>query len=336
MPDNPEGPTSGLRLIREPAAPDALAAPTGERVGLSGLLDDLSRRGRRGFAPGLRVKHALTWDREDRRTTQWWPQGISTSADASDDELVLGRRLAAVSWYAKPVGGEPSHGSRISFVDLDRRHYQHVLLTTPGGGPLRIHAGGLVWWGPYLHVAATANGFWTCHTDDIVRVADPSTTYGYRYAWPMRLQHRARSDGGTPPLRYSCMSVDRSTTPPQLVVAEYGRGRNTTRLARFALDRDTRLPLTDADGIARPLWTDARGLRGTQGVAAVGERIYLTVSHGQGGFGSLYAGAPGAFHHHRFATPMGPEDLSVWPSRRELWTVTEHPHRRWLVALRQP
>ena len=47
----------------------------------------------------------------------------------------------------------------------------------------------------------------------------------------------------------------------------------------------------------------------------------------------MHVGEPGAWRAHRFAVPMGPEDLTWWPSRDELWTLTEHPHRRWLVAL---
>ncbi|NYD42836.1 hypothetical protein [Nocardioides panaciterrulae] len=331
--------TSALRLTRSPdPGPelDALVRRLGERVGLPGVLDDLARRARRGFGPGLRVRHALTWDREDRRTTQWWPQGVSTSADASETGEVHGRRMVAVSWYAKPVGGEPTHGTRISFLDLDARCYQHVLLLTPGGKPLRVHAGGLVWWGPHLHVTATARGFWTFRLDDLVRVRDPRDALGYRYALPARFQHRADSDEGTQPLRYSCLSLDRSTAPPQLVVGEYGRGRQTTRLARFALDPVSQLPATDAGGVAAPLAVEDLGVKGVQGVACLGGRTFLSVSHGTRTPGSLYAGTPGSFRSHRWASPMGPEDLSAWPSRDQLWTVTEHPRRRWLVALRPP
>ena len=38
--------------------------------------------------------------------------------------------------------------------------------------PLRVHAGGVVWCGPYLHVAATARGVITCRLDDLLRVPD--------------------------------------------------------------------------------------------------------------------------------------------------------------------
>jgi hypothetical protein len=35
------------------------------------------------------------------------------------------------------------------------------------------------------------------------------------------------------------------------------------------------------------------------------------------------------------ATPMGPEDLSWWPSTDELWSVTEHPDRRWVFCMKR-
>ena len=38
--------------------------------------------------------------------------------------------------------------------------------------PLRVHAGGVVWCGPYLHIAATARGVITCRVDDLLRVPD--------------------------------------------------------------------------------------------------------------------------------------------------------------------
>ena len=46
--------------------------------------------------------------------------------------------------------------------------------------PLRVHAGGIVWNGPYLHVAATARGLVTCRVDDIMRVPDVRGTGAYR------------------------------------------------------------------------------------------------------------------------------------------------------------
>ena len=337
------------------AAIDALAGLLGGRVGLGAVLGDLDRRARRGFAPGLAARQALTWDHEDRRTTRWWPQGISTSADASDSERVAGRRLVAVSWYAKPVGGDGGQGVRVTFLDLDTRRYRHVLLVTTSLGPdgkvrlepLRVHAGGLVWCGPWLHVAATARGFLTCHVDDLLRVPDERaggddtrlavegdrvSSYGYRYLLPVRFGHRAGAEAGHERLRYSCLSLNRSTAPPELVVGEYGRGDRTRRLARFALDPETLLPAVEQDGRTMPVSLD-RGVRGTQGAMIARGEWFLTVSHGTGVPGSVYVGQPGAWQRRRWATPMGPEDLSYWPSTDTLWSVTEHPGRRWVFAM---
>lgn len=349
----------GVHLTRgadNSAAIDALAGLLGGRVGLAAVLGDLDRRARRGFAPGLAARQALTWDREDRRTTRWWPQGVSTSAEASEGERVAGRRLMAVSWYAKPVDGDGGQGVRVSFLDLDTRRYRHVLLVTTALGPdgvvrlepLRVHAGGLVWCGPWLYVAATGRGFMTCHVDDVLRVPDGRasgddsrlgvegervSSYGYRYLLPVRFDHRAGADAGHERLRYSCLSLDRGVAPPQLVVGEYGRGDRTRRLARFALDRDTLLPSVGEDGRARPVFLDERGVRGTQGAVIGRGEWFLNVSHGTGVPGSVYVGRPGAWHRRRWAAPMGPEDLSYWPSTDSLWSVTEHPGRRWVFAM---
>ena len=74
-------------------------------MGVDGVLDDLNRRARRGWAPGRAVHRALTWDAEDRRTRHWWPQGISTSADASDTGDIAGRRVIVTTWYAHDLPG---------------------------------------------------------------------------------------------------------------------------------------------------------------------------------------------------------------------------------------
>ena len=355
----------GLHLARaddRTAAIDALAALVGGRTGLRPLLDDLDRHARRTLAPGRAVHRAMTWDREDRRTPWWWPQGISTSADASATEEVEGRRLAVVTWYAKPRPGGPrdeAPGSRISLVDLDRRRYRHVLLVVPELAddgtlrlsPLRVHAGGVVWCGGWLHLAATGGGLVTCHVDDLMRVPDRAagsparlgvdggrvSTHGYRYVLPLRLAYRAHTEAGREPLRYSFLSLDREPSPPELVVGEYARGTQTRRLARFPLDPDGLLLAEDDAGRCVPRLL-GEGVRQTQGAAVAGGSYFLTTSHGPRTPGSVHVGTPGApggFRRHRWATPMGPEDLAYWPSQDLLWSVSEHPGRRWVFAMRR-
>jgi len=266
------------------------------------------------------VDEAYAWEPRDNRDQRWWPQGISSSADASESGLVSGRRLLVVSWYSRKVA-EVSHGSRISVLDLDTMRYAHVLLVTPELEPLHVHAGGLVWLGDHLHVAATRRGLVSFRLDDILR----SELHDHRFVLPVRFEHRAHTDEGHEPLRYSFLSLDRSAGQ-SLVAGEYGRGGATTRLLRFDVE---------ADGALQPTSLDEAGVGHMQGVAVARGRHYVTASHGPWRPGSVYAGQPGAFTAHRWALPMGPEDLSYWPSTDRLWSVTEHPRRRWIVSLRR-
>ena len=343
---------AGVHLSRtreNDAEIEALAALVGGRVGLRGVLSDLNRRGRQVhtrpfWPPGRAVHRAFTWDREDRRTTQWWPQGISSSADASDTEEFQGRRMLAVTWYAKDLG-EGIHGSRVTFVDRETRCYRHVLLvvprmakdTAPEVLPLQIHAGGLVWCGDHLHVAATSRGFMTFRLEDLMWVPDGRlSTYGYRYVLPVRFAYQAAAEKGHQKLRYSFLSLDRSASPPHLVAGEYtSTERGSRRLVHYPLDPESLLLRADEDGRSRPLRLEEKGVAHSQGVAVVGGRYYLSVSRGRYRAGSVHVGRPGAFREVRMATPMGPEDLSWWPSTDELWSVTEHPGRRWVFSMRR-
>ncbi len=335
----------------------ALGSLLGGSVGVDAVLGDLNRRGRRSWGWfGRAVDRAYTWDREDRATRDWWPQGVTTSADASDTEEIGGRRVLAVTWYAQEVDGV-NQGSRVTFVDLDSLRYRHVLLVVPtlrDGrlelAPLKVHAGGVVWLGPYLHVAATSRGFVTCRVDDIMRIPDDRgggglrrlgihgdsvASYGYRYVLPVRFRYQAFSDEGQAKLRYSFLSLDRRSSPPTLVAGEYGLGEQSTRLARFPLDVGSGLLETGEDGHARPIELADGGVCGMQGATVVDGTWHVTVSHGPWGPGTVYVGRPGALRAHRFATPMGPEDVTFWPSMDTFWSVTEHPHRRWIYAMRR-
>lgn len=358
---SPGVPLPGVHLhrtdenIREIAAFSTL---TGGAVGIDGVLDDLNRQGHRsrGFF-GRAVHSAHTWDAEDRATRDWYPQGITTSADASDTEDIGGRRVLATTWYSKQPNGI-HQGSRLSFWDLDTLRYRHVLLVVPrlnADGlltlaPLKVHAGGIVWAGPYLHIAATARGFMTCRVDDILRIPDAVAignarllaadgdriaSYGYRYVLPVRFQYRAAADDGETKLRYSFLSLDRASSPPHLLSGEYGQGEQTTRLAHFALDPETLLPQTADDGSARPVRLDSHGVRRMQGLAMARGRYYTSVSNGPLLPGSIYTGVPGDFRAHHAATPFGPEDISYWPSTDTLWSLSEFPHRRWIFSMKR-
>jgi hypothetical protein len=202
--------------------------------------------------------------------------------------------------------------------------------------PLAVHAGGIVWHGRYLHVAATGRGFFTCRFDDLLQVPEGAglETHGHRYVLPVRFAYQARTDEGNAPLRYSFLSLDRSTEPPWLVAGEYGSAKQTRRLARFPTDAQTGLLATGEDGFARPV-LDERGEVRMQGAVVADGSYYVTASQGQWKPGTVHVGRPGAFAAHRFATPPGPEDLVWWPATDLLWSVTEHPRRRWIYAIKR-
>lgn len=356
--------TVGVHLTRveqHGAAVEALAETLGGRVPLTSLLDELkftATDSRWGRLAGRAVHRAIAFDRHDQRDRVWWPQGVTTSADADPSGTVAGRRLVVVTWYAKEVGGV-RRGSRVTFLDLDTLRYRHVLLVEPtldeegrlGLSSVRIHAGGVVWAGPWLHVAATARGFLSFRVDDLMRVTDDNlrpdeigveeldgvrrvASFGHHHVLPVRVVHRARTDEGHEPLRYSFLSLDRASMPPGLLAGEYGRGGQTTRLARFDLDAETWLPATDGSGTSRPALAETRTVQMQGDVVARG-RHHVSTSAGPWMPGSILTGQPDRLRRHRFAAPMGPEDMSYWPHTDMLWSVSEHPGRRWVHAMRR-
>jgi hypothetical protein len=333
-------PSIHLRRTAENAAEiDAVVERYGERVGLAGALGHLNRKGERARVPGTAVDWGFRWNDADVATDRWWPQGITTSADSTGADDVEGRRLLLVSWYSRNSHGA-NLGSRVTVVDLDTLEYRHVLLVVPTHGhhgpgiePLRVHAGGLVWCGPYLHVAGTRRGLFSCLVDDVVRLRSTDDALGYRYVLPVRFAYHAAAGDGIERMRYSFLSLDRGTDPPHLVAGEYGRGEMTRRLVRYPLDAETLHLTAHQDGSARPIDLDERGIGHMQGAALVGGTWYVTVSRGRYRLGRVYVGTPGQFRSVPRALPVGPEDITYWPSTDRFWSLSEYPGRRFVFAL---
>ena len=211
--------------------------------------------------------------------------------------------MLVTSAYSHRVDGF-SMGARLTFVDLTDRaaiRYRHVLLVEPfvrdNGAvdvrPVQVHAGGIVWHADYLHVAGTARGFSSFHLDDIVRAPtgdasrlrirdeSPATvdTFGHRYVLPVRFTYNAGTAAGVRRMRYSFASLDRSTTPHEIVVGEYGRGRYPTRLARYPIDPVTSL-LHLNEGASHPTLLSYGGVPRMQGAAVVDGTWFVSTSDG--------------------------------------------------------
>jgi len=316
------------------------------RVGLNGLLADTNRVATRDDVPGEAAVGGYVWQGRDRRTRNWLPQGITTSSDAYGPDptagTVRGRHIVLVSWYANHIWGF-IFGSRISVMDCtdpESAPYRHVLLVNPKRLfginwllTIRVHAGGIVWYGKYLYVAGGQHGIRVFRLDDLVRVRNRFRTKTYRYVLPQFTAYDAGHDSGVGEMMYSFMSLDRSGDEDHLVAGEYGRKGGSHRLMRYPLDRETELLRHDEHGRAVPADLYDRQVERMQGAALVKGTWVITASNGKGKPGDLWVGKPGDYARHAGVLPTGPEDIAYWPQRGQLWSLTEWPRRRWVYAM---
>lgn len=334
---------------------DLLAERLGGRVGLGGVLEDLNREARPTSVPGLAVSWGFRPDAQDSVSRRWWPQGITTSSDGAvlPDGSFAGRDVVLTSAYSKVLDGY-GKGARITVHDVtdpSRVRYRHVLLVEPHVTrgrvdlrPVHVHAGGLVWHREHLHVAGTRRGIVSFRLADVLRVppgGDPARigverdvahAFGYRYVLPVRFGYDAATGAGDGQVRYSFLSLTHGAGPHELVAGEYGKGEMTTRLMRFIMDPRTGLLDTGDEVTVRPIALDA-GIGHMQGATVVDGRWYLTTSAGPFRLGSVWTGAPADLRQHRFAMPVGPEDVAYRRSSDELWSLSEYPGHRYVFAM---
>jgi hypothetical protein len=318
---------------RQATLRDRLLPSLGRRIGLAGLHEHLDRVGSAVAVPGADV--AFTWDDADQRDTGWMPQGISTSADARDEDA----HTVLVSWYAKDAAGR-DRASRISVVDRtdpDRPRYAHVHLVEPARRWWRlrvherrvpVHAGGIAWWGTTVLVASTRGGLRVFDLDDVVHAPDG------RLLLPQSGEHRATTTGTPRPLRWSFISLDRTDpSRPWLIAGEYSREGVGARIARFALDPGTGRPAGERCTAVEVI---EAGIPSMQGATRIDGVYHVSTSRGAKRPGSLYTGGIGGFTRHPGLLPIGPEDLSYESGADRLWTVTEYPGSRVVVAVPRP
>jgi hypothetical protein len=190
------------------------------RVGLAGLLDG---RGRRAYRARLRGAATVgyRWGLVDTFTSTWWPQGIATGQHSGSPVIIT-------SWFAQARRGKKM-GARISIIDLRNRaqpRYHHVLLVEPKRRdgtvvfePVQVHAGGIVWTGDRLLVAATHGGIREFHLGDILRTPTagvlrrPTGLFGYRHILPQAGVFSPPNDQQGKGMRYSFLSLESGSDP---------------------------------------------------------------------------------------------------------------------------
>ena len=297
------------------------------------------------------VKLAFRWNAEDEASTTWTPQGITGSADASPTGLVSGKRVVLVSFYHSPTGGDANKGARIAFVDTTNAAapvYRYALLVTPTGStaspsvaPVPVHAGGIVWFGHYLYVAATGSGFRVFNLDHILPMDTSADTIGcaggvcraglYAYAIPEVGAYVSESKCDD---LFSFVSLDRSTSPPSLLTGEYCSATACAtplagRLRRFALDTTTeRLSAAPTFWPTEALFMQQRQVQGAASRAGV---HYLSSSAPAAGAGALYRAAIG-----KAATSTwldAPEDLMMNEGNGWIWSLSEGVGARAVAAM---
>jgi hypothetical protein len=299
-------------------------------------------------------------DPEDDQTTQWYPQGLTTSADYHDDGLYNGRHVTLVSWYDN-LDDATSKGARISFVDMtdpDQPKYRHVLLVEPyldpstggAGTPnfkaVKFHAGGIMWYGDLLYVVDTGKGIRIFDTRKMLKVSTSGAAtaigrqsdgsyaaFDYTYVLPQSAAYDAQATPeGVKAVVWSFISLDRSTAPDSIVVGEYGAPDDPAdqkRLFRWKLDATTRL-LTATSNVATAYYAVQIDVNEMNGATSVDDKYYIARANGNSP-GNLVTWEPGSFVKYNDEPPHA-EDLSYDKNTGWLWNLTEPIGDRYVFA----
>ncbi|KAF2260263.1 secreted protein [Lojkania enalia] len=270
----------------------------------------------------------------DQDTEKWYPQGISTSADAFDSEKYEGYSVQLISWHSDHYD-DGKRGARISFVKQGsgrKKKYRHVLLVRPKGDEdfeaiKGLHAGGIVWYGNLLYVVDTTSGLRVFDLNHIYSVDESiknkagksRNKYARSYDWQKK--------SGVTNMRFSFISLDRTTTPDSLIIGEYHAERTNCRLLRFDADYKTRL-LKTSSGIATASQAVQHGNTKIQGATSINGKFFLTQSGGSlitHTWKDRQKKTTGVF-------PKVPEDLS-YEKDVGLWTLMEQPGYRHVFAI---
>ncbi|MEO3809026.1 hypothetical protein ABGB17_08495 [Sphaerisporangium sp. B11E5] len=278
----------------------------------------------------------------DNDTVDWYPQGVASSSEAG----LPGAKALAVTWYWKPVGAPAERGIRVTFLDTATSKYRHVLLVAPKDDtytPINIHAGGVAWYGDLIYVPDTARGMRVFDTRHIYEVAGDEDqiglrdgryhAYGYRYVMPQVDAWTLTGPAGS--ARFSFAAVDRTTTPHSLVSGEFVGAdeapQRDGRVARWELGEDGTLRAGD-DGVARAVNAFTMPAAKIQGGLCHQGRWYLSQAGTSRSNGVLLTAEEREAPVSK-KWPIGPEDLTCWAERGQLWSVTEFAGRRVVFAV---
>ncbi|KAF7593200.1 hypothetical protein BBP40_011830 [Aspergillus hancockii] len=340
-----------LKEVENTYLPDLskIFASSNKNVSVAAVLDSANRALSKKNPPlgSGKPTESWTWNDGDAATTKWYPQGMTSSGDALGSGKYDGREAWIVSWYQKTDG----KNVRLSFVDRATHQYRHVLLVEPSAKDdfqsVGIHAGGIMWYGDVLYVVDTHGGIRVFDLGNIWEVGDGEgvgkksgggySADGYRYVIPQIRKYDWKALQPDSSFSFSWISLDRSESPDTLLVGEYTTDdtKDPIRLVKYALDYTTR-KIKTTDGVATATFAHCVDILRMQGGYSRNNKFYLGRSNGENKGSDLFVWAPGGSTSEKNQWLMaGSEDFSFNPSRKEWYTITEHPNKRYIVAYKE-
>ncbi|GAA3260410.1 hypothetical protein ACFO1B_54675 [Dactylosporangium siamense] len=308
---------------------------------------------------GITYETGFQFDSGDDGDCTNFPQGITTSRDAigtANSGNYDGHQLVLVSWYTKDGCDGASSRSRITLVDWDATYpnkYRKILLVEPTGTAaapdfkdVKVHAGGVSWFGDYLYVADTGHGMRVFDLRKILKTntggtagqigRQNATTYyahNYAYALPQIGTVTAATTSGTS-LAWSTISLDRVSR--SIVMTEYTCSSGCT-------DYPNRAPRAVRFPFAAGATTFAASTTATQALQLPWYKLNGVASHNNrwwfnsSGSKQLYYWTPSA-GSHTYAWVSGGESISYWEDAAEadlLWSLQEQVGHRNVFAVKQ-
>ena len=337
-------------------------------VSIADVVADGNREGSSCSPDVDNFTEGFCWNAGDNDTTSWYTQGTTTTEDADPSGSFEDVTALGVTWYDSADDGIDK-GARISFVDWSdpsAPNYRHVLFVEPcvddggdgehscsetvnGDGepnyqPVNVHAGGVVWRGPYLYLADTSNGFrvfdlrhlWQVSTgnNDIAGLQPDGSyhAFDYKYVVPQVFSYQQSTDGADP-LRFSFAGGDRTSDPDSIVAGEYDADGTGTRLVRYPLDESSNLFSESSDGLVHASEAHTVDVQSMQGVVSIDGRFFISSSAGSSTRGNLVTLEPGGSPEwNEGVYPPGPEDFAYESDGDQIWTNTEYPGGRAVFA----
>jgi hypothetical protein len=304
-------------------------------------------------------------------SSDWVPQAIASSNEATVGGYT-GPSAVAVTWYQPRLDHtagamDDPQNDRITFINTpasgDSATYRHVLMVEPvvqngklNLQPVKMHAGGIAWYGNILYVASTGGGtrafdvrrIFAVHTTKRVVGLDAATPadanlYGESFAYAiLQVANYKKTDAAcnrsptvvNSGLCFSGVTVDRSASPVSLISYEYRTkdemvaAKVGARIVHWPLDRTTGLLARATDGKVHSGTLYVTPTYQVQGVSIDHTSFFMSTSQSGGTFYSEVDGDGVAPSKSTWVEGAETVSFTTTSFGNRLWSVTETPGRR--------